>query len=269
MPPPPTGPDRDRLSAIGALILIAYGLARLAFLPALGVRIPVLGLVLAVEVNSRSVMILLAAAIAISGCDSVVRAHRAGGGGLARSWVLPGLAALAFGDALARIPLSAAWWLGLAVATATVLAAINLEFVMRDSSDPRTSPAVAALTGLGLLTLAVFFFDLRASGSRAVFLAPFVFAATGAVTGRILAAEPSGWPGARYPLAVAGVVGQLAFALHYWPLHPIQFALLLTLAAYLGLTFTRELRAGDLRPRTALELGAVAIGVFGLTLLLA
>lgn len=261
-------PDRDRLSATAALLVIAYGLARFAFLPSLGVEIPVLGLVLTVEVNSRSVMILLATVLVVSGCDSVVRLHPAAGRGLARAWIVAGLAALAFGDALARVPLSAVWWVGLAAALATVLSAIAVEFVLVDLSDPRASPALAALTGFALLTLAVFFFDLRASGSRALFLTPLVFAATAAVIGRILAAGPSGWPGARYPLALGGIVGQLAFALHYWPLHPIQFALLLTLSAYLGLVFVRELRAGNLRPRTALELGGVAAGVFGLVLLL-
>ncbi|MGH2605378.1 MAG: DUF5656 family protein, partial [Anaerolineales bacterium] len=220
------------------------------------------------EVNSRSVMVLLATALAVSGGDSVVRAHPAAGRGLGQAWIVPGLAALAFGDALARIPLSAGWWFGLAVATATVLAAIALEFVLVDPSDPRTQPAVAALSGVALLALAAFFFDLRASGSRAVFLTPLVFAASAAVVGRVLAAGPSGWPGARYPLAVGAIAGQLAFALHYWPLHPIQFALLLTLSAYLGLVFVRELRAGDLRPGTALELGGLAAGVFGLVLLL-
>jgi hypothetical protein len=34
------------------------------------------------------------------------------------------------------------------------------------------------------------------------------------------------------------------------------------------LVFVRELRAGDLDPRTALELGGVAAGVLGLILLL-
>ena len=261
-------PDRDRLSATAALLLIAYGLARFAFLPSLGVDLPILGLVLTIEVNSRSVMVLLATALAVSGCDSVVRAHPMAARGLARAWIVPALAALAFGDALARVPLSAGWWFGLAVATVSVLAAITLEFVLVDPSDSRAPPAAAALSGVALLALAAFFFDLRASGSRAVFLTPLVFAATAAVVGRILAAGPSGWPGARYPLAVGGIAGQLAFALHYWPLHPIQFALLLTLSAYLGLVFVRELRSGNLGPRTALELGVVAASVCGLALLL-
>lgn len=261
-------PQYDRLSALAALLLIAFGLSRFAFLPPLGIRVPLLGLLIAIEVNSRTVMMLLTAGVAVSGCAGILRTHPSASRARPISWLLPGLAALSFGDALARLPLSLGWWAGLAVATAIILGCIRLEYVLLDPSDPRIPSAASALAGAAFLILAVALFDVRASGTRAVFLFPLVSVATTAVISRVLLLDSGSWPGARYSAAVGATTAELALGLHYWPIHPIQVSILLTLWAYLGVLLIRDLRGRLWGWRSALEAGALAGVVMALTSLL-
>ncbi|MEX0789132.1 MAG: hypothetical protein WD906_05190 [Anaerolineales bacterium] len=262
-------PESDRLSALAALLLIAFGLSRFAFLPPLGIQIPLLGLLISIEVNSRTVMMLLTAGVAVSGCAGVLRTHPSASRAQPITWLLPGLAALSFGDALARLPFGIGWWAGLLLATAVVLGSIRLEYILLDPQDPRVPFAASALAGAAFLILAVGLFDARASGTRAVFLFPLVTVATAAVVSRVLLLDSGGWPGARYPAAVGGTTAELALGLHYWPIHPIQVSILLTLWAYLGVVLIRDLRGQQFGWRSAAEVGALAAVVVALTSFLA
>jgi hypothetical protein len=195
----------------------------------------------------------------------VLRTHPSASRARPITWLLPGLAALNFGDALARLPLTAGWWAGLALATALVLGCIHFEYILLDRQDSRGPSAASALTGAAFLILAVGLFDLRASGTRAVFLFPIVMVATAAVISRLLLLDSTRWPGARYPAAVAGTTAELALALHYWPIHPIRASIVLTLWAYLGVMLIRELRGRKLGRRSVVEVVALAAVVMGLT----
>jgi hypothetical protein len=68
-------PDRDRLSTMGALMLLAIGLVRVVSLPALPVEFAALGLLIRVEINSAFVLITLAAAVTVTGADWLARTH--------------------------------------------------------------------------------------------------------------------------------------------------------------------------------------------------
>src|SRR3970282_1047406 len=116
-------PDRERLSALGALVLLAIALVRVVDLPRLPFEFAVAGLLIRVEVNRAVVLVGLAAAVTVAGADWLARSHPRGPTGWSRleHVIIPGLATLATGGILTRIETGAALWGGLAVGGGVLL----------------------------------------------------------------------------------------------------------------------------------------------------
>ena len=261
-------PDRDRAGALIALILLAYGLIRIIELPARALEFEVLGLLFRIDFDARVVMLTLAAALAGTGIDWLLASHPIGRSVGFEPRILPAMAALGTGAILAALPVGPAWLLGLGLAGLLLFAVLYAEFVVFDADDPRAGTA-----GLGLRTLAALLiigvaFAARASGLRAVYSVPVVFAATGIVCWRLLSMGPvrnSIWP---YALTCGLIAAQLAWGLHYWPLRPIQAALILGLVAYVSMGLSRAHVTGQAGRRTIYEFGGLSMAVLAAILLL-
>jgi hypothetical protein len=128
---------------------------------------------------------------------------------------LPGLAAFAIGDVLARLPFALGWWAGLAASAGVLTAIVYLEYRSLPGDYREALWPASGLRGLGFLVMAVFLFDLRASAARAVFLFPLVLLAAGAVGGRLLRLEPHAWSGFRYAGVIGILTAELAIGLYY------------------------------------------------------
>ena len=101
-------PDRDRLSVLTAIILLAFALARTVQLPTRPVRAMLFGSSIGFDLNGPFVLLVLVAALISAGADSLMRSHPdLRGASLGRSmihWILPGGAALGLGLLLNRLP---------------------------------------------------------------------------------------------------------------------------------------------------------------------
>lgn len=256
-------PHLDHLSSLAALVLLAYGLVRIINLPTLSTDIVVVGLVIPLTINTRLIMLSLAAALSVVGADWLVRSHPGSDfeGPPVRHWIIPGLAALGVGGLLTRLPQGAVLWAGLAAGAGLLLAVFIGEFVVVEPSDRRYGAASFGLRSLAYVLLLGSFFVLRATEVRAVYAIPLVLVAGAAVSWRLLAFDHptlTPWP---YPLAAGWIGAQTAIGLHYWPISPVRDALLLVLTLYvtnglIGLL----LDGGDLR-RRGIEL--LVVGVLG------
>lgn len=263
-------PHPDQLSSLGALVLLAIGLVRVVALPTLPIEFSAAGLLIRLEFNSAFVLIMLAAALTVTGADWLTRSHPRPPSGWSRleSVIVPGLGTLAAGTILTRVEPGPALWLGLAAAGGALMAILLAEFVVLDPTDPRRAAASAGLTVLTLVLLTGVYFALFALGVRAVFSVPITFLTTFAVSWRLLrlhlpAAEPL-----LLSLAIAAAVTEVGWGLHYWPLAPAQPALLLGLLAYLAFQAAVAHRRGDLTTRRAGEYALVAAaGLAGIILL--
>jgi hypothetical protein len=71
-------PDRERLSALGALVLLAITLVRVVILPTLPFEFAIAGLLIRIELNRAVVLIGLAAAVTVTGADWLARSHPRG-----------------------------------------------------------------------------------------------------------------------------------------------------------------------------------------------
>lgn len=229
-------PDRDRVSALTALVLLTYTLIRIVVLPPVETEFVLLGLVLRIEFNTRFVMLSLAAALAAAGSDWLIQSHPKVDTGLVRAkhWVIPGLAALGSGAILTRLPEGFTLWIGLALTAILLIAVLMAEFIVIDPTDPRHDMASISLTALAYLLLIGVFFTIRALDMRAAFAIPLILFVAAIVAWRLLRLDQLGRSAIRYASLIGAITAQIAWALHYWPWPPLRGAMILGLTVYLG-----------------------------------
>lgn len=258
------------MSTLAALILLIFGLARIIELPSLQFEIGLFNILIPLTINTRSVMLLLAALLSVLGADWLVQSHPQAPSGrrAIEGWILPGLTALGIGSLLTRLSQGQAVWLGLLLTTLLLLAVFLAEYVSVDPNDPRRALASAGLELLAYVLIFGTAFSFRVIDLRLVFLIPAALLASGAVAWRLFRLHS---PDQR-SLAHAAVAGwgfsQLAIGLHYWPMMPVRGSLFLLLFFYLEVNLLGSLLEGARSRRRMLELATVAtIGSFAILLL--
>ena len=253
-------PDRDRLSVLTALVLLAYTLLRIVVLPTLTAEFSLLGLLIRLELNTRMVLLSLSAALTVAGADWLIRAHPwyQPNQPTIEHWVVPGLAALGAGAILARIPEGPGWWLGLVLAASLLIAVLATEFIVLDPDDPRYDGASVGLTALSYLLLVGALFATWATGLRATFAIPLVLAACTAVAWRLLRLQQPQSPVLTHAALIGIATSEIAWALHYWPIPPLRVSLLLGLGVYLGAGLALAHLRREMNRATALEFSARA-----------
>ena len=252
-------PDRDRLSILTALILLAYGLTRVVSLPSLISEFSLFGLLLRFELNTQFVMLSLTAVLAVSGVDWLLDSHSEIDESdiIYEHWIIPALAAVVFGVLLIRIPDGPSLWLGLVLSAGLLAGVLLAEFFAASGTDPRRDAATIGLRILGYLLLVQVIFSTRATGMRAAFAIPVIFVTVSAVSWRILRLSDLGQKSIYYGLIVGWVAAQIALGLHYWPIKPLQAGMLLGLLIYIcnGFLILNERR--EMNFSQALEFGIV------------
>ncbi len=261
-------PDRDRLSTLTALIVLAYGLVRIVALPELRASLAVLGLLLELEFNAQLLLLSLASALAVVGTDWILRSHPAyrPERSTLEHWIIPGLAALGIGALVIRLPLGPQLWVGLLLAAGILIAVLVAEFLAVAADDPRFDAAALSLRILAYLLLIETFFALRAAGVRAAFSMPLIFFASALIAWRLFRLADSPGPLWQHASMIGLVVAQIGWALHYWPLDPLKASLILGLAAYLAGGFSQSYLEGELRSGRLVEYALV--GGFALVAIL-
>lgn len=254
-------PDRNRLSALAALVLLAIALVRIVSLPELEAQVRAFGIVVELKLSADLVLVGLASAVTVTGADGLVRSHPLLAGAPRRydHLVLPGLATLSAGVVLTGIGEGAGLWLGLTAAAALLLAILVAEFVAVDPEDPRAEAAALGLRALGVAFLAISLVGILGTNTRAVFAVPSAFIAGSAVAWRTLRLETRPVRAVLYALLVGAVIAELAWALHYWPVEPLQAAVILAAAGYSILGTVEAHAAGKLSPLRAAEYAVLAL----------
>jgi hypothetical protein len=252
------------LSTLAALIMLAFGLARIIVLPSIQMELAILNILIPLSINTRSVMLVLAAMLSVTGADWLAQSHpRAPSGRRAvERWILPGLTALGIGSVLTR--LSGGWqlWLGLMITTLFLLSVFLAEFLTIDPDDPRRVPAAYGLEILAYVLVFGTAFGFHIIELRVVFLLPAALLASSAVAWRLFRLRQPETRSLLHAALIGWAFTQLAVALHYWPLPPVRGSLFLVLVFYLGVTAEGYILRNQLASSRLIELGAIAgIGI--------
>ncbi len=253
-------PDLNRLSILAASILLAYALTRFIDLPSRDVSIQLPGIYLSFQINIRTVISFLVAGLTASGADWLLQQHpESSNHTTIEHWLLPAMTAWVIGIPLYQLSPGPQWWVGYAIGGALLMAVLLAEYITIDPQDVRHPAASAGLTAVSFalfLTLAI---TLRYAGLRLFLLLPTLVIASALVSLRTLHLRLERWAFIEAG-TIALVCGQLAAALHYFPLTPIAYGLLLLGPVYAltsliaNLANHRPLRQALIEPAIVLSL---------------
>lgn len=226
-------PDTNRMSILAAAILLAYALLPFVQIPARGITLQALGINFVFQVNFVTVTGLICAGLAATGTDWLLRGHpHLGKQSTVQHWLLPALTAWVIGVPLSSQPVSWQWWTVMGFGALLLMLVLAAEYIAVDVNDVRYSLASVGLTAVAFALFLVLLIALAASGSRLYVLLPGVALAIFLVSLRTLYLRLAGQWQVTWALTITLVISQFSAALHYWPLLPLQYGLLILGAAY-------------------------------------
>jgi hypothetical protein len=250
-------PDGNRVGVLTAAVLLAYALARLINAPGFTLTLQLPGFYFAYPLTLSAVMILMATGLTATGMNWLLHNHPSRPGNVIEHWLLPTLTAFIIGISLNILPFGTLWWIGLAISTGILVSVFAAEYICVDTGAPAYALASAGLSALSYALLLMLVIGLRAVGTRLFLIAPAVFIATGLVALRTLHLRLSHHWEFPWAIGIALACTQIAAGLHYWPISPLQFGLILLGPLY-ALTALASNLNEDIPPRRAvLEPGIV------------
>ncbi len=289
-------PDANRLSVLAAVILLAYALTRFVNIEARELSLQLPGMYVVFSLNFQSIVSVLVAALAAAGTQWLLRDHPAF---LAREaeeprqefnlrhlfsgfslrslaesirfpalqhWILPALTAWAIGVPLNNLGTGLQWWIVFTLGGLLLMLVLSAEYVVVDISDIRHPLATAGLTALTFALFLMLAIAVREAGMRLYLLLPSLALAAGVITLRTLYLRLGGEWAFAWAIGIAVVTGQIAVGLHYLPLSPVKFGLLLTAPLYALTSLAGAIREERSLQRLAFESLSMFLVLLGLAI---
>ena len=262
-------PDFERLSVWIATILLAYATARFVNLPPRVWLLQILGVLLPIPINANTIIVIILAALAATGTDWLLREHpRLGNQNTRSHWLLPGMTALVIAVPLNSLPIGLIWWSGFFVGGILLVLTLLAEYITVDPEDARFLPAAAGLTALSYILFLILAISLGSIKPRLFIVLPPIALAAGLVSLRAIHLRLNEW---QWPqaLGVGLIAGQLAAALHYLPVAPIAYGLILLGPVYALSSFIINHRQGQSIRQAAIEPGVIIVLLWVIALVFA
>lgn len=234
-------PNTDRLSVLAASILLAYALLPFVTIPERDLVMRVLGVVFVFKVNFSTIIALIGAGLAAAGTEWLLRDHpHLGRQRTFQHWLIPALTAWVLDVPLSSLAVSLQWWAVLGFGGLLLVLVLISEYIAVDPADTRHAAATVGLTAVSYALFLILVIALAGADMRLYLLLPGLFIAIFLVTLRSLYLRLGGRWCIAWSLAIAMTVAQAAAALHYWPLSPLRYGLVL-----LGLAYALASAAGS------------------------
>jgi len=262
-------PDPNRIGLVTSTVLLALVLGR--FIPTEGfsieVKVPLLPFAITLDITT--IMSILTAGLAATGMDWLLRGHPSINRRVTfQWWFLPTLTTFVISVPLSILEGGRAWWIGFLISGVLIFFVFLSEYIAVEPDSPYYTLSVAGLTAISYTLFFVLSIALNSSGVRLFILLPALFIAAMLASIRILYLWMGGKWEFAWSLGIALVSVQLAAGLHYWPLTPIQFGLLLIGPLYGLINFAINLSENISIRRATLEPSIVAALCWGLAILI-
>ncbi len=255
-------PDGNRVGLLTAAVLLAYVLTRLIDVPGFTLTFQLPGFYVAYPLTLTTIMTLMAPGLTATGMNWLLHNHPLLQGHAIEHWLLPTLTAFIIGISLNILPFGASWWIGLGVGAGILVSVFVAEYISVDSGAPMYAFASAGLTALSYALLLMLIIALRTASTRLFLVAPAVFIATGSVALRTLHLRLSSHWEFPWAFGIALVCTQIAAGIHYWPVLPLQFGLIVLGPLYALITLASGLNEDVPLRRAALEPGIILIAAW-------
>jgi hypothetical protein len=247
-------PDPNRLSVLTAVILLAFSLTRLIALPPYVIQTSIFGIDLSFRVTASSIVSFLAAGLTATGMDWLLRSHPLFHlTSTVEHWILPALTAWIIGVTIYSFSENPYWWMVLLFGGMFLVLIGIAEYIATDPTDVRYALATAALTAISFVLLLVLIVALRMIGVRLFILLPILVIAIGLVGLRTLHLRTGGKWEYFWMIGISLAVAQLVAPLHYWPVTPIQYGLIVIGPAYALTSLAAGLREDQSFRRAVVE----------------
>ena len=221
-------PDSNRIGVLTATVLLVFALGRLIPSTSVDVHLTLGEFFLTYPINLNTILTVFAAGLTATGMDWLLRSHpNLGKRPTVEHWLLPTLAVLVTGVPLSVLPSGASWWIAFGVAAILLVVVFIAEYVAVDPSAPSYAAATILLTALSFAVYLILVVALASTQPRLIILMPAVFIGSILVSLRALRLRLHGRWEYVWALGIALVSIQAASALHYWPITPLQFGLIL------------------------------------------
>jgi len=221
-------PDANRIGLLVSIVLLAITLGKLIPIVGFSVTLQLAGLHAKLPLNFTTILSILAAGLAASGMDWLLRGHPSlNGRPTFQWWLLPTLTTFIVSITISILPDGQAWWIGFFISSTFIFFVFLAEYIVVDLDAPHYTISITGLTAVSYALFFILTIALRASGVRLIILIPSLFVAATITVLRILLLQMSGRWEPTWSLGIGLVCAQLAGSIHYWPLSSIQFGLLL------------------------------------------
>ena len=233
-------PNTDRLSVVAASILLAYALLPFITLPSQTLNLNVLGVSFLFKVDFSTVAALISGGLAAAGMSWLLRDHprlaqpgsgETGARGF-QHWLLPALTAWVVVVPLNSLAVGVQWWAVFAFGGLMLVLVMVAEYIAVDPADTRYGLAMVTLTAVSYTLFLVLTISLVAAGTRLYLLLPGLAVVLLLMALRTLHLRLGGRWCYAWSIAITLAVVQAAAALHYWPLSPLRFGLVILGLAY-------------------------------------
>lgn len=229
-------PDSNRIGVLISTVLLGLALTRILQAPEFNIELQLPGFFLSIPLDLAAIMNVLTAGLTATGMDWLLRGHPSlRGTPTYQWWILPTLTTFVISIPLSLLPDGASWWSGFAVSSAFLILVFLAEYIVVDPGAPYYTLALAGLTAISYSLFFILAVALRYGDLRLFITLPSLFLFAGFASLRIFHLRLGGQWEYAWSAGIAFVCVQLAAGLHYWPLSPIQFGLILTGPMY-GLT---------------------------------
>lgn len=264
----------ERISAVVSLTLVGLALYSALEFPRQAASLTLFNSPLGIESPRQWLTILLLAGLAISGTDSVIRAHpdllSQRLSYVATFCMLPGLLVV-LATQLLRLAPNALWWAGGLLATGLMLwLTIVIEFrhvalEATESPPPETAPLARSwqrlwqqLLGYGLvLAFGLLIYETR---SRAAVSATGVMVVSLMVASTLLRQPPARITKTWLYAGIIGLsLGQITWVLNYWQISTLSAGLFLFLIFYFLLGLAQQQLLGQFSTKLLWEFGFIAL----------
>lgn len=265
-------PNTERVSVLTATIVLAYALTRFVTLPGWELTAQPLGILVSLRINVQTIIPLLVAGLMAAGTNWLLSDHPAleahTSAAPARSaewgrqtqpepaaepaqrgpgtehWLLPAVVAWVISIPLAQLPAGPYWLLGMAIGGTLLVVILTAEYIAIDADDLRQPIAEAVLTAVSFAAYLLLAIALRAAETRLYLILPALAFTAAVVSLRTWHLRLGGeWAWIEAGLVLV-IVGQVAAALHYWPLPALSYGLAVLGPAYAMTNLVTNLAQG-------------------------
>lgn len=221
-------PDIQKLSIVIAMILLAYSTTAFIRLPARTFNLQLPGFLLVLRFNFGTLVAAVGAILAAAGSDWIISTHpHAANPTRWHHWLVPAFTAVAIGISLGTLPLGPTWWIVFGFGAVLLASILMVEYISVDPDDLRYSFAVLGLDAVSYALFLIIVLSISGAGYRLYILIAAIVPAVFLLTSRSLFLHSGGKWRTNWSAALTLIITQIAAALFYLPLRPVQFSLIL------------------------------------------